>query len=221
MRFPALPAESGNSTRAPNVPRRQPNRCFNGLFRFPACSCAAAAKSRHGCPCRVRKPCRPWRRDDVSGLRCRCGQLTHGTRGGLRVPRGSRQEGAHANSMIASTSTAAPSGSTLTPTAARAWRPAIAEHLDHQVGGAVDHLRLVGEVGRRGDEAAEPDDARRPDRGRRGRRLAWAMMLTAQSLAAFWPSARVTPAPSTPVTASLPASTGNCPEMNSCWPEIT
>ena len=80
-----------------------------------------------------------------------------------RVPcPGSRQEGAHTNSMIASTSTAAPSGSTLTPTAARAWRPAIAEHLDHQVGGAVDHLGLVGEVGRRGDEAAEPDDARHP-----------------------------------------------------------
>jgi len=36
----------------------------------------------------------------------------------------------------------------------------LAEHRDHQVGGAVDDLRLVREVGRAGDEAAQPDDAR-------------------------------------------------------------
>ena len=35
----------------------------------------------------------------------------------------------------------------------------VAEHFDHQVGGAVHHLRPVGEAGRRIDEAAEPDHA--------------------------------------------------------------
>ena len=36
----------------------------------------------------------------------------------------------------------------------------VAEHLDYQVRGAVDHLRLAGEVGRAIDEAAELDAAR-------------------------------------------------------------
>src|SRR6185312_15288442 len=36
--------------------------------------------------------------------------------------------------------------------------PGIAEHLDHQVGGAVDDLRLLGEARHGVDEAAEPDD---------------------------------------------------------------
>src|SRR2546421_2613064 len=35
----------------------------------------------------------------------------------------------------------------------------IAEHLDHQIGGAVDHLRHVGEIGGAVDEAAEPQTA--------------------------------------------------------------
>src|SRR5206468_4149680 len=35
----------------------------------------------------------------------------------------------------------------------------IAEHLDHQIGGAVDHLRHVGEIGGAVDEPAEPQTA--------------------------------------------------------------
>src|SRR4051794_3387329 len=38
----------------------------------------------------------------------------------------------------------------------------IAEHFDHQVGSAVDHLRHVGEVGRAIDEAAEPQATPNP-----------------------------------------------------------
>src|SRR5688572_25563743 len=36
---------------------------------------------------------------------------------------------------------------------------ALAEHLDHQVGAAVEHLRVLLELGCRVDEALEPDDA--------------------------------------------------------------
>ena len=39
-------------------------------------------------------------------------------------------------------------------------RAIVAEHLDHQVGGAIHHLRSFGEAGGRIDEAAEPDDPR-------------------------------------------------------------
>src|SRR5205085_10770523 len=35
----------------------------------------------------------------------------------------------------------------------------IAKHLDHQIGGAVDHLRHVGELGRAVDKPAEPQTA--------------------------------------------------------------
>src|SRR3954454_13368957 len=38
----------------------------------------------------------------------------------------------------------------------------IAEHLDHQVGSAVDHLRHVGEVGRAIDESAKPQATAHP-----------------------------------------------------------
>src|SRR3990167_2964279 len=34
----------------------------------------------------------------------------------------------------------------------------VAEHVDHQIGGAVHHLRSVGKAGRRIDEAAQPHD---------------------------------------------------------------
>src|SRR3954447_25373911 len=37
--------------------------------------------------------------------------------------------------------------------------PLVAEHLHHQVGGAVQHLRSVDEIRRRIDEAAEPHHA--------------------------------------------------------------
>ena len=37
--------------------------------------------------------------------------------------------------------------------------PGIAEHLDHQIGGAVDHLRLLAVARHRIDEAAEPHAA--------------------------------------------------------------
>ena len=36
------------------------------------------------------------------------------------------------------------------------------EHLEHQIGSAVDHLGLIGEIGGRGDEAAQLDHLRNP-----------------------------------------------------------
>ena len=63
---------------------------------------------------------------------------------------------AQRSSNMPSTSTAASNGRLGTPTAARACRPGLAQHGDHQVRGTVDHLGVVGEIRRAGDEAAEP-----------------------------------------------------------------
>ena len=53
-------------------------------------------------------------------------------------------------------------GSDPMPTADRAWRPTPPEHLDHQVGAAVDHLRVMGEFRHGVDHAEQLDDAVHP-----------------------------------------------------------
>ena len=68
----------------------------------------------------------------------------------------------HAISNIASTSTATPSGKGADPDRGAGVLPGIAEHRDHQIGGAVDHLRHLGEVGRAVDEAAKAQDPLHP-----------------------------------------------------------
>ena len=72
----------------------------------------------------------------------------------------SRGPGRHPALMatMASISTAAPSGSTGTPTALRAWRPASPNTCFHQLRRAIGDLGLVGEAGGAADEHAELHD---------------------------------------------------------------
>ena len=65
-------------------------------------------------------------------------------------------------SKIASTSTATPPGSEFVADRGAGVAPDVAEHLDHQIGSAVDDLRHVGELGRAVDEAAQLHDAAHP-----------------------------------------------------------
>ena len=73
----------------------------------------------------------------------------------------------YSTAKIASISTAAPSGRLAQPTAMRVWRPLLPEHLDHQLGGAVDHFGMIGEAWRRVDKAVEAQAAGRCGRDRR------------------------------------------------------
>ena len=76
-----------------------------------------------------------------------------GRRDGLRHLR------VHDTSKVPSTSTAASAGSTATPDGGTGVPALVAEHRDHEVGGAVHHLGPVEEVRLGIDEAAEPDHA--------------------------------------------------------------
>ena len=66
---------------------------------------------------------------------------------------------------ISSISTAMPAGNEIMPTALRADEPGIAERVEHQCGEAVDHLRMLGEVGRGVHHAEDLHDARDPIEG--------------------------------------------------------
>src|SRR5689334_2568222 len=60
---------------------------------------------------------------------------------------------------MASTATATLSGREPEPTAERACLPASPNTADHQVGSAIDHLRMISEFRHGVDEADELDDA--------------------------------------------------------------
>ena len=132
--------------------------------------------------------------------------LRRRSRSRLLPPRGTNEVGRSDRRprTIASISTAAPSGSTGTPTA-RARMPArIAEQRDHQLGRAVGDLGLVGEVGGRIDEHAQLHDPLDPRRDRREPLHLRHHHQRRTRCAASCPSSRSTSSPSRPVT-SVPS----------------
>src|SRR5262249_25827044 len=120
----------------------------------------------------------------------------------------------HFTSNMPSTSTAASSGSTATPTVVRACRP-LSPNSDTIRSEAP--FMTFGPSTNFGSELMKPP--RRTTRVTFSRSpsaaFTWASTLMAQARAAFWPSSVETPAPSLPVATSLPSA----PRQS--WPETT
>ena len=112
---------------------------------------AAAAARRHVLDDAARGVMQPAMGDRPRG---EPGEVSWRGTAGLTTLRGD-----HDTSKVPSTSTAASAGSTATPDGGAGVPTLVAEHRDHEVGGAVHHLRPVEEVRLRIDEAAEPHHA--------------------------------------------------------------
>src|SRR5215208_1363867 len=120
----------------------------------------------------------------------------------------------YATSNEPSTSTAASSGSTATPTVVRAWRPLSAKAVTMR---SEAPFITLGPSRKSGAELMKPPSrttrttlSRSPSAA-----LTWARRLTAQVRAARWPSSTDTPAPSLPLAISFPSTS------RQSWPDTT